>query len=203
MGINKKYSYNGYNPKDPAIIRKKAFLKKQLLDRYLNRKEYSEACTAMKRGFKGQSFLLTDAEEFNESEVVGSSFIQKEPYTDVFPPYLTKVIFQDCNLDNCVIPDGATVVGGTNQHYKSQNDGEDWLVDQSLNPVRPLKEARFDRCKLSKLPRDIPKEMVDEPITTTNDPQKIEIDKIDSLAKDRARLKQVLIDSGELPEGVL
>ena len=198
MAINIKYSYNGYDPSSPVIIAQKEALINQRKKGVIKYKEYSAACSAMKRGFKRQSFIGISADEFNNTEIIGSSFMQEIPYTDVFPANIVNVIFDDCNLDNCNIPKGTTLINCKHRQYKVQNDKEYWLVDKSLNPVVPLKPNRFDVSGISKNPNDIPTVELKDPITETNDPTRIEQRKIEELASDREKLKEILMEKGEL-----
>ncbi len=154
------------------------------------------------KSFKRQSLLSIPAKEFNNTEIIGSCFYQDEPYTNVFPSNITNVIFTGCNLDNCIIPEGATVTGGTNKYFKEQNDLEYWLVDNTGKILKPRDEKKFDECKLSKDPKDIPLAKLITPITITNDPKLIEQQKIEDLKNDEERLKQILIDTGELSESI-
>lgn len=107
------------------------------------------------KDFLQKSLTETDPKEWDGTEVIGSCFAQETPNTTVFPA-ITGVKFIKCNLDNCVIPKDCTVEGGTNKLIQVQNDGEDWILDTSLNPVEPVDKARFLRFKLSVLPADIP-----------------------------------------------
>jgi hypothetical protein len=107
------------------------------------------------KSWKRQSFTGKDPAEFNDTEIVAAGFGQREPWTKVFPDLMKGVTFRDCNLDNCVIPAGNMVVGGTNKQIKEQPDGEFWIVDKSLHPVEPLKPWKFDEWGLSKNPADI------------------------------------------------
>ena len=102
-----------------------------------------------------QDFTKTDPKEF-EGEIKGTAFSQKAPFTACFSPIMTGVTFTDCNLDNCIIPPGNTVKGGTNKQIKEQADGEMWIVNALLQPVSPLKPYRFDAAGLSKVPAMIP-----------------------------------------------
>lgn len=154
--------------------------------------------------FKRQSFLLTPAKDFDSTDIVGSSFYQTEPYTNVFPDNIKAVRFIRCNMDNCVIPSGATVIGGTNKHFKTMNDQEYWIVDTEMKPIAPRDVDRFIVSKVSVSPDSIPKSPLAEPITYTKDPVRLEQKAIDSLKNDDSALKQILIDAGKLPasEGV-
>lgn len=149
-----------------------------------------------------QSFTKIDPKDFT-GEIIGSSFFQINPFTDVFPPNLTGVIFTRCNLDNCNVPIGCVVVGGTNKHIKIQNDQEYWIVDDQLKPISPRDPDKFDLCNLSKDSKDIPIVTIEEPIAVTYDPKIVEERKIQDLIDDKEKLKQILIDEGTLSSGVL
>ena len=150
------------------------------------------------KSLKRQSFVDVDAREFNHTDIVGSSFYQNEPYTDVFPSNITGVTFINCNLDNVEIPSGATVNNGTNKHIRTMNDGEYWIVGKDGKPVEPRDKERYVEFGLSIDPKNIPATPLAEPITFTNDPKRIEAAKIEALKNDTARLRQILIDAGEL-----
>lgn len=142
--------------------------------------------------FKRKQFLDVDPKEFSDCEIVNTSFMQHEPYTEVFPRGIEKLKFIGCNLDNCIIPDGATLENCTNLQYKTQNDGERWIVDDKLAPVSPLHPAAFDKCGLSKDPASIPAVPVKEPVTIANDPKIIEQRELEALKNDPVRLKAAL-----------
>ena len=147
------------------------------------------------KSWKRQQFTAEDPADF-AGEIIGACFSQDEPFTDVFPATMTGVTFTKCNLDNCNIPAGNTVNGGTNKQLKTQNDGEIWLVDGTLAPTAPLEPERFDKYGFSKDPADIPITPTEESIVFTREK---EIDeKINNISLDRARLEQILKDAGEL-----
>ena len=147
---------------------------------------------------KRKSFLDVDPSEFSDTEIIGACFYQNEPYTRVFPDGIKNLTLTRCNVDNVEIPSGVTVNGGTNHHIKSQNDGEYWIMDRDGKAVEPRDKAQYVEFGLSVDPREIPVAPLAEPITYTNDPVRIEAAKIEALKNDEVRLKQVLIDSGEL-----
>ena len=115
-------------------------------------KEYSY------KDFTGQYLTDVPAEEFNNSEIVGSCFhIGNQPFSDVFPPDMTGVTFTKCSLSNIIIPPGNTVGEGCqHRQIKTQNDGEMWLVDKDGKPIEPLRKDRFEKLGLSTDPKDIP-----------------------------------------------
>lgn len=151
------------------------------------------------QSLKRKAFLDVDPAEFNDSEIIGSGFYQDQPYSDVFPKDVKGLVLTKCNLDNVNIPEGATVNGGCNNHILTQNDGEYWIVDENLKPIRPRDAEKFVECGLSTDPKALPAEPLAEPITFTNDPARIEQQKIEALATDPVRLKAILVEKGELP----
>lgn len=114
------------------------------------------------RDFVGQEFTKLDAEEFNNTEIVGSNFWQdNKPFTSIFPEGMRGVTFKRCCLDNVVIPEGNIVVldGAdkcSNLQLKTQNDNEYWVVDKELKPIEPLERKQFLRLGLSLDPSSIP-----------------------------------------------
>ena len=151
--------------------------------------------------WKRKSFTGKDPEEFNNSEIVAACFSQEEPFTKVFPDGLKNVVFLNCNLDNCIIPEGATVKGGTNKHFKEQADGELWIVDASKKPVKPLKPYRFDKLGLSKDPKDLTE--VPDQETRVNMPltmwkQHVQELALSDLRMDTDKLVQILKSEGKL-----
>lgn len=117
--------------------------------------------------FTNQSFIDVDPEEFNNSEIVGSSFYQEDaPFSNIFPAGMTGVTFIRCNLGNVVIPIGASRSGGCNEHSKVQNDRETWVVDIDQKPVEPIHKRHFDILNLSTDPKDIPSTMMDKSAIT-------------------------------------
>jgi len=175
--INEKYSYNGYNPESQAVKNKKVELKQKLLSKQIIYKEYSAQISAMKRGFKYMDLTKELAKDFNNTEIIGSSFAQREPFTDVFPSDMTGVTFINCNLNNCNIPVGNTVEGGTNKHHKTQNDCEEWVVDAQLKPIEPLSPERYDKFGLSKNPKDISATPLIESIIGIAEKEKVKADR--------------------------
>jgi len=110
-----------------------------------------------KKDFTNQDLTKESADDFNNSEIVGSCFFQHTVRTDVFPSAMTGVTFEKCNLDNCVIPAGNTVDKScAHNQFIVQNDGCKWIVDASDDPTEPLNEKIFDHYSLSKDPADIP-----------------------------------------------
>lgn len=151
--------------------------------------------------WKRQSFTGKDPAEFNDSEIVAAGFSQEKPFTDVFPALVKGVVFTDCNLDNCNLPAGATVKGGTNKHFDTQADGEFWIVDKDKKPVTPLKPWRFDAVGVSKDPVALAtvgtsEDRLGMPITQWTEHVKAQA--LKDLQMDTDKLTQILIDEGKL-----
>lgn len=117
------------------------------------------------KDFTQKSLAHLDASEFNNSEIIGSCFYHETP-TEVFPPDILGVTFTKCNMDNVILPEGNTIVGGCHRMLKLQNDLEDWIIDKDGNPVEPTNKERFIRLGLSIDPKDIPAEKAAENICT-------------------------------------
>lgn len=86
----------------------------------------------------GRSYRSWPAEAFSGRIFVGYCFSQELPDTDVFPDGATGATFVNCNLDNCLIPGGSTVSGGSQRRFRAQQDGLDWLLDDDDQPVSRL-----------------------------------------------------------------
>jgi hypothetical protein len=108
------------------------------------------------KDFTGMTLITTDPKEWNETEVIGSCFAQQNPKTSIFPAGIKNVKFVKCNLDNVTLPGTCTMEGGINRQIQAQKDGEDWLVDDSLNPIEPLNKAQFIKLGLSTSAAAIP-----------------------------------------------
>ena len=58
------------------------------------------------------------------------------------------------------IPVGCTVVGGSNQRIKVQNDEQDWILDETLKPVEPVNKKRLIQEGGNIDPKNIPFEFI-------------------------------------------
>lgn len=150
------------------------------------------------KSFKASDLTTEAAVDFNNSEIIGASFYQRTPYSDVFPSNITGVTFIKCNLDNCNIPAGATVSGGTNKHILKQNDCEYWVVDTNLDPVEPRDKQKYIDLGLDIRPNKISGIKMDESIILKNDPKEKKRKAINSKRYDDAWIEQKLIDEGAL-----
>ncbi len=138
MPINKKYSFNGYDPETEEIKLKFNKIKNDFINKIISIKERSERITKVKKGNKGKIFISEPIENFNDSDIIGSNFSQPNPYTDVFPVGIQNVNFVNCNLNNCNLPENCTLINSINHQIVMQNDGEYWIIDNDLNPISPL-----------------------------------------------------------------
>lgn len=86
--------------------------------------------------------------------VKGSCFDQKEPDTRVFHKDSTAT-FVNCNVNNCLIPPGCTVRGGSTLRHLPQIDGCDWEVDEDDKPVRVFGHRKRERNGLNTDPTKI------------------------------------------------
>ena len=194
------FNYNNYDPMSPVIIKNKKILKEQLRRKYINYKQYSAACTAMKRGWKNKSLLDVPVEEFNDKTFKGSNFAQQEPFTDMFPSGIINCTLERCNVINCNIPAGITLIDCQHKQIKVQNDGEYWEVDAAMKPLQPLSPQRYDLFGLSKNPLDLPSKPLTENIILTAQKEKEKQDRKDMLidvVNDPVKLQQI-IDKEEL-----
>ncbi len=132
--------------------------------------------------FTDQSLVDVPAEEFNDTDIVGSCFYQQdEPDSKVFPPSMKGVTFRRCNLDNVEIPspavgpNGNVVItegpdaccikrimvepltpGAVHDDADYQCGAVDWIVDGDNLPIEPMDKDRFIREGRSQKPEDIP-----------------------------------------------
>ena len=87
------------------------------------------------KDFTGRN--LHDAYDINGQIVTGSCFSQEQIDSHIFPETMTGVTFINCNLDNCFIPAGNIVNGGSQRRYMNI-DGIPMIVDADNNPTVPL-----------------------------------------------------------------
>lgn len=85
-----------------------------------------------RKDFTGRN--LTE-HKIDPQEIVGSCFSQETPDSEVFPADMQGVTFINCNLMNCKIPEGNTVIDCWTTRFRVQNDGNDWEIDEKGNPL--------------------------------------------------------------------
>lgn len=112
------------------------------------------------------NLILDDVQHYmNDETIRGACFSQQQPDTKVFPDEMTGVTFVNCNLDNCIIPEGNTLIDCSNRRYQVQNDLNDWEIDENNNPVRLVDWQYFEKLGLEQPSPDlIPSEQVSTPI---------------------------------------
>lgn len=98
---------------------------------------------------------LSDRKDMDNLTIEGSCFSHETPDAAVLPTSLKNTTFIDCNLDNVLIPAGATVIRGSTQRFQVQADGEDWVIDGKGTPIEPVNKEAFDMLGLSTDPADI------------------------------------------------
>ena len=75
--------------------------------------QYNDSMVDMDERYSSKDFTSIDFVDIADGvNVYCSCFSHENPDTQVFRPDMTGVMFYNCNLNNCVIPPGNTVVGG-------------------------------------------------------------------------------------------
>jgi len=147
--------------------------------------------------FKHKSFTGKQSVDFSDTIIKGSCFEQANPMTPVFPAGIKNLIFEGCNLNNCLIPPGAKLVNCCNYHWAIQNDLEQWIIDAKTGePVEPMKKTRFKKLGLSTDPKDIPKEKMKESLTVET-MKKIKFE-LANLQADPDEMIRILKEKGRL-----
>ena len=111
-----------------------------------------------RQDFSNMKFTDVAASEFNNTTIVGSNFYQEFFLdVDVFPNSVTGVTFENCNLDNVVIPDGCTLINCSNRRIQIQNDGRLWELGNNNKPVNCITQDYDDSGNLiNHSPNNIP-----------------------------------------------
>lgn len=115
------------------------------------------------KSFSNQNF--SEAEDiFSGKNIYGSVFYNEVPDSKIFPKGMKGVTFVNCNMDNLIIPEGNEVIytnGLSQKRFENQNDGNDWLIDENNEPVKPVNHKIFTKLGLPMPdPIDIPEERV-------------------------------------------
>lgn len=126
-----------------------------------------------------QNLRAVPTAEWDQSLVRNSCFYQEAPrdgtgrgwnangFRTIMPADVTGVEFLGCNLDNCRLPAGATMMEQdgvptcSRRKLRVQNDRRDWLLDGAGEPTEPTgrREAREDGSNVD------PAELPGTPIT--------------------------------------
>jgi hypothetical protein len=92
------------------------------------------------KDFTNRSLKSFGAPRLSGAVIYASCFSQEKPDSEIFPNGMAGATFYNCNLDNCVIPAGNAVIGGSRRRFAVQNDLREWLVDDDGNPTTLLNE---------------------------------------------------------------
>lgn len=111
--------------------------------------------------FSRQDFTRNVFVDIPDGTVIfGSCFACEEPGSLIFRPDMQGVTFLDCNLDNCEVPAGNVVNGGSRLRVKVQNDLRDWIVDEAGEPVQVVNERYWIAQGVSIDPAEIPAQFI-------------------------------------------
>ncbi len=124
------------------------------MDVNFNDQTYACCAEMSQKDFTGKDLKDMD---LNGRVIYASCFSQEIPDSEIFPQDMVGVTFLNCNLDNCVIPEGNLVLGGSNRRFEAQTDGNDWEIDENFEPTRPLDWERYEKFGLPMpSPDDLP-----------------------------------------------
>ena len=103
--------------------------------------------------YNHQSFVEDDTKDWDNSEVIGTCFHQDDPDTVIFPAGMTGVTFSKCNLDNCRVPAGNTVITEgvdrcCHRWIATMTDGGQWVLDSKMAPIEPTSPKSYDEFGL-------------------------------------------------------
>jgi len=96
--------------------------------------------------------------------IYGSTFSREVPDSAVFPKNMSGAKFIKCNLDNVLMPGGNELIDCSTRRFKFQNDLEDWLINESGDPVEPVNKKTYLSLGLSTDPKDLPSEPLKQSI---------------------------------------
>ena len=116
------------------------------------------------------SQTLIERTDLNGQFIRGSCFSQQVPDSVIFPEGMTGVTYLNCNLENCVIPEGNTVIDCETRRYAVQNDGNGWEIDENNVPTTVVDYLHFFKTgKKMPNPADIPNKKVSERVNLRGD----------------------------------
>lgn len=121
--------------------------------------------------FSDDAFISEPAVDFSDSTIKGSCFAQQnEPGKVIFPAGMTGVEFERCNLDNVFIPPGNTLDERcSNRRIITQNDAQDWVVNDSDVPTAPVNLKSHIADGFSTDPLNIPADYIRDISTTKSE----------------------------------
>jgi hypothetical protein len=116
------------------------------------------------RDFTNREFYSRPEYDFNNKVIYATCFSNEEPDADIFGN-IKGATFIKCNLSNVLIPDGNTVIDCNITRFKVQNDLNDWIIDETNTPIKPIDFKIFEKLELPlPKPEDIPETKVEEVI---------------------------------------
>ena len=98
--------------------------------------------------------LSLSPDEFSNMKLVQfSNYKEGAERVQGLPAGVVNVVFEDCNIDNMIIPEGCSISRTTtNKKLEAQNDNEDWDMDK----LKPLRESEYIELGLSTDFNDLP-----------------------------------------------
>lgn len=121
------------------------------------------------KDFMNQSFLMDESADWSNKTIVGTNLYQEiigefKGRINVLPDGVENLVLERCNLDNVLIPEGVTVIGGSNRVVLVQTDAEDWECDDDGNPIRPVNWKKYEKLGASTDPADLPDEQMEKSV---------------------------------------
>lgn len=149
------------------------------------------------KNLAGIDFRDNPKYDLNNKVIYRTSFMREEPNMEIFPEDVQNLTLYYCILDNIVIPAGITLIECQNNTFKSQNDGEDWIVDsKSLEPIEPVNKEKFEKLGVSIDPANIPKKKQEKSVLESKAEEVAITKQIEELQAELAT-KQAQVDNVE------
>lgn len=103
--------------------------------------------------------------DFSNKTIYDTCFYNEIPDSVIFKPEVRNVTFVRCNLDNIILPNICTVISCSQARFKCQNDGNDWFIDVTNKPIKPIGHEIFTKFALPiPDPKDIPNQKAEAPL---------------------------------------
>ena len=96
--------------------------------------EYNCSDSCSFQDFTGHD--LSKRTDLTNLVIYGACLSQEIPDRQIFPIAMRDVTFIKCNLDNCFIPPGNTVIQCSQNRFKAQPDGKDWDINILGQPTK-------------------------------------------------------------------
>ena len=124
-------------------------------------KEYDADDELSFRDFTGWDFLSRPEYDFSNKIIYASCFLNETPDIEIFDN-TTNATFIKCNLSNVSLPLDCIAIDCIQTRYKVQNDLNDWIIDETNLPLKPIDWDIFTKLNLPiPKPEDIPDVKVD------------------------------------------